>query len=151
MNKKLSHINEAGKAEMVDVGNKPDQRRQATATGIIQLLPETVQLIKRNQIKKGDVLTVAEIAGIQAAKQTPNLIPLCHVLLLNKVKIETSIIESAVEVKCIVKSQGKTGVEMEALTGVSVALLTIYDMCKAVDKSMVIGQIHLIEKTKINL
>lgn len=151
MKKKLSHVNEAGKAEMVDVGTKPDQYRQATASGIIQLLPETIQLIKSNQIKKGDVLTLAEIAGIQAAKQTPNLIPLCHILLLNKVKIETSIIEGGVEVKCIVKSQGKTGVEMEALTGVSVALLTIYDMCKAVDKSMVIDQIHLIEKTKINL
>lgn len=151
MKKKLSHVNEAGKAEMVDVGTKPDQYRQATASGIIQLLPETIQLIKSNQIKKGDVLTLAEIAGIQAAKQTPNLIPLCHILLLNKVKIETSIIEGGVEVKCIVKSQGKTGVEMEALTGVSVALLTIYDMCKAVDKSMVIDQIHLIEKIKINL
>ncbi len=151
MKKKLSHVNEAGKAEMVDVGAKPDQYRQATASGIIQLLPETIQLIKSNQIKKGDVLTLAEISGIQAAKQTPNLIPLCHILLLNKVKIETSIIKNGVEVKCIVQAQGKTGVEMEALTGVSVALLTIYDMCKAVDKSMVIGHIHLIEKTKINI
>lgn len=146
--KKLSHINEAGKAEMVDVSNKPDQIRQATAKGFIKLSATTIQLIKDNQIKKGDVLTVAEIAGIQAAKQTPNLIPLCHTLMLNKVKVEALISENGVEVNCLVKSQGKTGVEMEALTGVSVALLTVYDMCKAVDKSMVLSEIKLIEKTK---
>lgn len=146
--KKLSHINEAGKAEMVDVGNKPEQARQAIAKGKISLSKETLQLIESNQIKKGDVLTVAEIAGIQAAKQTFNLIPLCHTLLLNKVKVECSIIEGGVEVVCLAKSQGKTGVEMEALTGVSVALLTVYDMCKAVDKSMVLSEIKLIEKTK---
>lgn len=146
--KKLSHINEAGKAEMVDVSAKPDQIRQATAKGFIKLSATTIQLIKDNQIKKGDVLTVAEIAGIQAAKQTPNLIPLCHTLMLNKVKVEALISENGVEVNCLVKSQGKTGVEMEALTGVSVALLTVYDMCKAVDKSMVLSEIKLIEKTK---
>ena len=147
MKKNLSHINETGKAEMVDVGSKPDQYRQATASGIIRLSPETIQLIVRNQIKKGDVLTVAEIAGIQAAKQTPNLIPLCHTLLLNKVKIETSIIKSGVEVTSIVKSQGKTGVEMEALTAASVAALTFYDMCKSVTKCMVIESVYLLEKT----
>lgn len=146
--KKLSHINEAGKAEMVDVSAKPDQIRQATAKGFIKLSATTIQLIKDNQIKKGDVLTVAEIAGIQAAKQTPNLIPLCHTLMLNKVKVEALISENGVEVNCLVKSQGKTGVEMEALTGVSVALLTVYDMCKAVDKSMVLSEIKLLEKTK---
>lgn len=145
---KLSHINEAGKAEMVDVSAKPDQIRQAIARGFIKLSAITIKLIKDNQIKKGDVLTVAEIAGIQAAKQTSNLIPLCHPLMINKVKIETSIIENGVEVNCLVKSQGKTGVEMEALTGVSVALLTVYDMCKAVDKSMVMSEIKLLEKTK---
>lgn len=145
---KLSHINEAGKAEMVDVSAKPDQIRQARAKGIINLTGATIQLIKDNQIKKGDVLTVAEIAGIQAAKQTSSLIPLCHPLMINKVKIETSIVENGVEVICMVKSQGKTGVEMEALTGVSVALLTVYDMCKAVDKNMVLGEISLLEKTK---
>ncbi|HEY9114753.1 MAG TPA: cyclic pyranopterin monophosphate synthase MoaC [Bacteroidales bacterium] len=149
--KKLSHINEAGKAEMVDVGSKPEQLRQAIASGFIKLSAETIELIKKNQIKKGDVLTVAEIAGIQAAKQTPALIPLCHALLLDKVKVETKIIEGGVEVTCLVKSQGKTGVEMEALTGVSVALLTVYDMCKAVDKNMEIGKISLLEKTKTDL
>ena len=145
---KLSHINEAGKAEMVDVTNKPDQVRQAIAKGKIKLSAATIQLIKDNEIKKGDVLTVAEIAGIQAAKQTPNLIPLCHTLMLNKVKVDASINMNGVDVICLVKSQGKTGVEMEALTGVSVALLTVYDMCKAVDKSMVLGEISLLEKTK---
>jgi cyclic pyranopterin monophosphate synthase len=151
MEKNLSHVNEEGKAEMVDVGAKPEQLRQATASGIIQLMPETIELIKRNKIKKGDVLTVAEIAGIQAAKQTPSLIPLSHILMLNKVKIETSIIANGIEVRCIVKSQGRTGVEMEALTGVSVALLTVYDMCKAVDSSMVIGDVQLVEKIKEDL
>jgi cyclic pyranopterin phosphate synthase len=145
---KLSHINESGKAEMVDVGNKPDQERIAIAKGKISLSEETLLLIGKNQIKKGDVLTVAEIAGIQAAKQTSNLIPLCHALMLNKVKVETTIINDGVEVVCMAKSQGKTGVEMEALTGVSVALLTIYDMCKAVDKNMIMGEISLLEKTK---
>lgn len=151
MEKNLSHVNEDGKAEMVDVGAKPEKLRQAKARGIIKLMPETIELIKRNKIKKGDVLTVAEIAGIQAAKQTPSLIPLCHILMLNKVKIETSIIANGVEVRCIVKSQGRTGVEMEALTGVSVALLTVYDMCKAVDSSMVIGDVQLVEKIKEDL
>ena len=149
--KKLSHINEAGKAEMVDVGGKPEQLRQAIASGFIKLTAETIELIQKNQIKKGDVLTVAEIAGIQAAKQTPALIPLCHTLLLDKVKVETKLFENGVEVTCLVKSQGKTGVEMEALTGVSVALLTVYDMCKAVDKNMEIGKISLLEKTKTDL
>ncbi len=149
--KKLSHVNEKGKAEMVDVGNKPDQIRQAVAQGKIVLAAETIKLISSNQIKKGDVLTVAEIAGIQAAKQTPALIPLCHTLLLNKVKVEANVVENGVAVSCLVKSQGKTGVEMEALTGVSVALLTIYDMCKAVDKSMVMGEVKLLEKTKTDI
>jgi cyclic pyranopterin monophosphate synthase len=149
--KKLSHINEAGKAEMVDVGGKPEQLRQAIAGGFIKLSAETIELVQNNQIKKGDVLTVAEIAGIQAAKQTPALIPLCHTLLLNKIKVETKLVEGGVEVTCLVRSQGKTGVEMEALTGVSVALLTVYDMCKAVDKNMEIGKISLLEKTKTDL
>jgi cyclic pyranopterin phosphate synthase len=149
--KKLSHINEADKAEMVDVGNKSIQLRQAIAKGFIKLEPETLQLIANNQIKKGDVLTVAEIAGIQAAKQTPALIPLCHTLLLDKVKVETKLVAEGVEITCLVRSQGKTGVEMEALTGVSVALLTVYDMCKAVDKNMVLGGISLIEKTKTDI
>ena len=145
---KLSHINEKGKAEMVDVGHKPDQKREALATGFISLSAETRQQIAGNLIKKGDVLTLAEVAGIQAAKQTANLIPLCHTLLLNKVKVEARLAGDGVEVSCLVRSQGKTGVEMEALTGVSVALLTVYDMCKAVDKNMTIGQISLVKKTK---
>lgn len=149
--KKLSHINETGKAEMVDVGNKSDQLRQAIAAGKIKLSGETIHLIKENQIKKGDVLTVSEVAGIQAAKKTAYLIPLCHILLLNKVKVNAIVQEDGVEVTCVVRSQGKTGVEMEALTGVSIALLSVYDMCKAVDKQMEIGEIRLLEKTKTDL
>lgn len=146
--KELSHIDESGKARMVDVGHKHEQLREAIATGSIKLSAETTSLISQNNIKKGDVLTVAEIAGIQAAKQTASLIPLCHTLLLNKVEITTVLFDTGVEVRCAVRSQGKTGVEMEALTGVTIALLTIYDMCKAVDKNMVIGDISLLEKTK---
>lgn len=149
--KKLSHIDESGKAEMVDVGRKPDQYREAIAKGSIALSESTIALIEQNQIKKGDVLTLAEVAGIQAAKQTSSLIPLCHNLLLNKVKVDTKLTENGIDVFCKARSQGKTGVEMEALTGVSVALLTIYDMCKAVDKNMEIGNISLIEKTKKDL
>ena len=149
--KKFSHTNSDGKARMVDVGTKPVQQRIAIAEGEIKLLPETIHLIKENNIKKGDVLTVAEIAGIQAAKRNSELIPLCHPLLLTKVKIEAKLSDSGIKVTGEVHCNGQTGVEMEALTGVSVALLTIYDMCKAVDKNMVIGKIHLIEKTKTNL
>lgn len=148
---KLSHINEKGKAEMVDVGGKPDQSRQAIAEGFIKLSELTLELIKENKIKKGDVLTVAEIAGIQAAKQCPALIPLCHTLMLNKVKVDTQIIDGGVKVTSLVRCQGKTGVEMEALTAVSVGLLTIYDMCKAVDKNMEMSKIKLMEKTKTDL
>ncbi len=133
---------------MVDVGHKPDQLREAFAKGSISLSATTRKLIAKNLIRKGDVLTLAEVAGIQAAKQTPHLVPLCHTLMLNKVKLEAVLTDTGVEVSCRVSSQGKTGVEMEALTGVSVALLTVYDMCKAVDKEMVIGDIHLVEKTK---
>lgn len=148
---KLSHVNEKGKAEMVDVGAKPDQLREAVAEGFIKLNEKTVKLIEENKIKKGDVLTVAEIAGIQAAKQCPALIPLCHTLMLNKVKVETQLKESGVYVKSLVRCTGKTGVEMEALTAVSVALLTVYDMCKAVDKQMEMSEIKLLQKTKTDL
>lgn len=144
----LSHIDKNGKANMVDVGDKPNQNREARAKGHIKLSPETISMITENQIKKGDVLTVAEIAGIQAAKQTPALIPLCHTLMVTKVDVKATINETGVEVNCYVKCIGQTGVEMEALTAVSVALLTVYDMCKAVDKGMVIGDIILLEKTK---
>ncbi len=147
----LSHIDSEGKARMVDVGNKPLQHRVAVAKGHISLNAKTINLIKENNIKKGDVLTVAEIAGIQAAKRTSDLIPLCHPLQINKVKIEAKLDKSGVTVIGEVRCIGQTGVEMEALTGVSVALLTIYDMCKAVDKQMLIGDICLIEKTKTDL
>lgn len=151
MNKELSHIDDKGKANMVDVGAKPQQIRQAKATGFIMLSSETVKLIGENQMKKGDVLTVSEIAGIQAAKQTPNLIPLCHTLMLTKVDVKATLLDNGVRVDSLVKCIGQTGVEMEALTAVSVALLTVYDMCKAVDKNMVIDAITLLEKTKQDL
>ncbi|HDP75078.1 MAG TPA: cyclic pyranopterin monophosphate synthase MoaC [Bacteroidales bacterium] len=144
----LSHIDQNGKANMVDVGHKPNQIRKASAKGFIQLQPETLKLIRENQMKKGDVLTIAEIAGIQAAKRTPELIPLCHTLMLAKVDVKTTLCDNGVEVISYAKSIGQTGVEMEALTAASVALLTVYDMCKAVDKQMVIEQVKLIEKTK---
>ena len=144
----LSHIDDKGKANMVDVGDKPNQVRQAKATGFIKLSPETVNLIRENQMKKGDVLTVSEIAGIQAAKQTPSLIPLCHTLMLTKVDVKATLTDIGVKIDSLVKCIGQTGVEMEALTAVSVALLTVYDMCKAVDKSMKISNIKLTEKSK---
>jgi cyclic pyranopterin phosphate synthase len=133
---------------MVDVGHKPAQERIARAEGRIRINPETLKLIRANMMKKGDVLTVAEIAGIQAAKNTSALIPLCHPLLLTKVDVKATLEEEGIRVVSLVKTTGQTGVEMEALTGVSVALLTIYDMCKATDKSMRISDIVLIEKTK---
>lgn len=144
----LSHLNSDGKANMVDVGGKPEQIRVAKASGFIQLQPHTLQLVNENLIKKGDVLTIAEIAGIQAAKETPRLIPLCHTLLLNQVKVKTTVKLDGVFIESTVKCTGKTGVEMEALTAVSVALLTVYDMCKAVDKQMVISEIKLDLKEK---
>jgi len=144
----LSHTDKDGKANMVDVGHKPNQIREASAAGFIRLLPQTVKLIRENQMKKGDVLTIAEIAGIQAAKRTPELIPLCHTLMLIKVDVKAALNDSGVVVKSYAKCIGQTGVEMEALTAASVALLTIYDMCKAVDKQMVIERVELIEKTK---
>ena len=136
---------------MVDVGAKPNQIREAKASGYITLSPETVALISENNMKKGDVLTVAEVAGIQAAKRAADLIPLCHTLLLTKVDVKATIIENGVEVNSLVRCVGQTGVEMEALTAVSVALLTVYDMCKAVDKEMVISDVKLIEKTKVDI
>lgn len=146
--KKLSHVDEKGKLNMVDVGAKPDQVRVAIAEGFIKLAPATVKLINENQIAKGDVMTVAEIAGIQAAKKTSELIPLCHPLFITKIDVKTALKKNGIHVKSTVKCIGKTGVEMEALTAVNVALLTIYDMCKAVDKNMVMTDIRLIEKTK---
>ncbi|MCY1723377.1 cyclic pyranopterin monophosphate synthase MoaC [Prolixibacteraceae bacterium Z1-6] len=146
---KLSHINSEGKANMVDVGAKPQQVRTAKASGFIRLQPETVKLIKDSLIKKGDVITIAEIAGIQAAKETSRLIPLCHPLQLTKVEVKATIKENGVKVSSLTKCIGQTGVEMEALTAVNVALLTIYDMCKAVDKQMELSEIKLDFKEKI--
>lgn len=147
----FSHTDDKGKANMVDVGAKPNQLRVAKAIGSISLKPETIKLIRENSMKKGDVLTVAEIAGIQAAKRTAELIPLCHTLLITKVEVKTTITENGVDVESIARCVGQTGVEMEALTAVSVALLTIYDMCKAVDKEMVINDVKLVEKTKTDI
>lgn len=144
----LSHIDEQGKARMVDVGHKAPQLRIAKAEGHIILHPDTIGLIKENTMKKGDVLTIAEIAGIQAAKKTSDLIPLCHPLQLTKVKVKAQLDGTGVKIFSETKCIGQTGVEMEALTAVSVALLTIYDMCKAVDKNMIINDTRLVEKTK---
>ncbi|MCD4732097.1 MAG: cyclic pyranopterin monophosphate synthase MoaC [Bacteroidales bacterium] len=147
----LSHTNKKGKANMIDVGSKPDQIRTAVAEGKIFMKKGTVRLIKENQLKKGDVLTIAEIAGIQGGKKTSELIPLCHPLQITKLDVKTELVENGVIVKSYAKCIGKTGIEMEALTAVHVALLTVYDMCKAVDKEMVIGEIQLIEKNKSDL
>jgi cyclic pyranopterin phosphate synthase len=149
--KELSHTDDKGKARMVDVGGKPIQQRTAVAQGHIKLSAETLDLINENQIKKGDVLTIAEVAGIQGAKKTSELIPLCHPLALTKVKVNTKIVEDGVLVTGEARCIGQTGVEMEALTAVNIALLTIYDMCKAVDKDMVMGEIKLLKKTKSDL
>lgn len=148
---KFSHIDDQGKAKMVDVSHKPDQVRVARAKGFIKLQAETVALIRDNKMKKGDVLTVAEIAGIQAAKKNSELIPLCHPLPLSKVEVKTELKEDGVAVETMAKCIGQTGVEMEALMAANVTLLTIYDMCKAVDKEMVLNEITLLEKTKTDL
>ncbi len=144
----FSHIDEQGKANMVDVSAKPNQVRTAIASGNIRLQASTLLLIKENQIKKGDVLSIAEIAGIQGGKKTSELIPLCHPLMISKIDVKATLTETGVNVKSFAKCTGQTGIEMEALTAVSIALLTIYDMCKAVDKEMCIEDILLIEKTK---
>ena len=141
----LTHLNTRGEAHMVDVADKPESRREATASGHIQMKPETLALLSEGGLPKGDVLATARIAGIQAAKRTHELIPLCHALPLSKVSVDFHLDEqnSRVEVVATCRLNGRTGVEMEALTAVSVACLTLYDMCKAVDKDMEIGAIHL--------
>ncbi len=144
---KLSHLDVKGQAHMVDVSAKAITIRSATAKGSILMLPETVALISTGQAKKGDVLATARIAGIQAAKRTSDLIPLCHPLMISKVSVEFKIDESAIHVESTVKVEGKTGVEMEALTACSIACLTIYDMLKAVDRGMCITNLRLIEKS----
>lgn len=142
---KLTHIDQSGKASMVDVSAKTPTSRRAVATGFVSMTPATLALIKNNNIAKGDVLATARIAGIQGAKQCPSLIPLCHPLMLSKVGIDFEIddMHSKVKISCECKLVGNTGVEMEALTGVSVAALTIFDMCKAADPNMLIGDIRV--------
>ena len=146
--RKLTHLDEEGKAHMVDVGQKTITKRVAVARGRVQMEPETLRLIREGAMKKGDVLTVAQIAGIQAAKQTHNLIPMCHPLMLNHISLSFTFNEedSNIEIEGRVRVSGKTGVEMEALTAVSVAALTIYDMAKAVDRGMRITDIRVVEK-----
>ena len=148
MSQKLSHIDEEGQARMVDVGHKPETIRTAVAKGSVLMLPETLRLILEGNIKKGDVLSTARIAGIMAAKKTSDLIPLCHPLPITHVEVDFSIVqeESRIDIEAAVRVTGKTGVEMEALTAVSVAALTIYDMAKAVDRGMRITDIHLASK-----
>jgi cyclic pyranopterin phosphate synthase len=146
--KRLTHISDDGRAQMVDVSAKPLSNRSAVAAGRIRLQRETLDLISKDQISKGNVFATARIAGIQAAKQTAHLIPLCHILPLGEVKIDIIASNEGAEVKCAAKTVAQTGVEMESLVGVTVALLTIYDMCKAVDKHMEIYEVRLVEKTK---
>lgn len=148
MPSKLTHIDETGRMQMVDVGEKHDSMRWAVARGEVRMKPETLKLIREGAIKKGDVLSVAQVAGIMAAKRTAELIPLCHPLQTTHIEVKLTLDERlpGVLITATVRVVGKTGVEMEALTAVSVAALTVYDMAKAVDRSMHIGNIHLVEK-----
>ena len=149
----LSHLDEAGRARMVDVGGKPISVRTAVASGVIRMSPDAYRLVAEQAIAKGDVLAVSEVAGTLAAKRTAELIPLCHPLGLDHVVVEAAVDEGipGVRVRAAVKAVGRTGVEMEALTAVSVALLTVYDMVKAADATMVIADVHLVEKKKAPL
>ena len=144
----FSHLDEEGTARMVDVGGKAVIRRTATATGRVSMAPETVQALREKALPKGDALNTAKIAGVMAAKRTPDLIPLCHGLNLTSVDLRFTVFDDGVEILATSRASDRTGVEMEALTAVSVAALTLYDMCKAVDKGMEIGEIKLLEKTK---
>ena len=145
----LTHVDAFGRPRMVDITEKPDTQREAIAKGMVKVKPSTLDLLKTGSMPKGDVLAVAQLAGIMAAKKTPSFIPLCHPLLIDDIKVELNLDEenSAVEITASVKSTGKTGVEMEALTATAVAALTIYDMCKAVDRGMNIGSIRLVRKS----
>ncbi len=146
---KLTHLDESGRPRMVDVSGKPDTQREAVAKGTVRMRSSTFDLIKKGQVAKGDVLTTAQLAGIMAAKQTPGLIPLCHPLLIGEIKVEFSMDEAnhAIDITATVRSIGKTGVEMEALTATAVSALTVYDMCKAVDRGMKIENIRLVKKS----
>lgn len=145
----FTHFNDQGRAHMVDVGQKADTEREAVARARINMKPETLKMIKAGTIKKGDVLAVAQVGGIMAAKQTGSLIPMCHPIFITGIDIRFELDDdnSSIGVEAVVRTVGKTGVEMEALTAVSAACLTIYDMCKAVDRGMVISDIHLVKKT----
>jgi len=145
---KLSHIGADNRPVMVDISSKPDSYRVAQATGFIKLAENTIMQINENRMKKGNVLVTAELAGVMAAKKTFDLIPLCHTLVILKVDVKTLIVDGGVKACSEVICSGKTGVEMEALTAVSIALLTVYDMCKAVDKNMEITNVKIIKKTK---
>lgn len=144
----FSHLDAAGTARMVDTGHKPIQRRTATAEGFVSMAPATITALRDRALPKGDVLTVARIAAIQAAKRTDSLIPLCHSLPLDAVDVDFSVLDDGVAIRATASTSSRTGVEMEALTAVSIAGLTIYDMCKAVDKAMVLQNIRLTSKTK---
>jgi cyclic pyranopterin phosphate synthase len=144
---KLTHLDATGAARMVDVSAKADTVREAVAEGVIAMAPQVMAAIRAGDVKKGDVLGTARIAGIMAAKQTSNLIPLCHPLPIASVSVDFDYVDTGVRVETSVRTNGKTGVEMEALTAASVALLTIYDMAKALDKGMVIGPVRLLAKS----
>lgn len=146
LNMEFTHFNENGHAKMVDVSEKNETQRKAVARGYIKMNPETIQMILDKKMKKGDVLSVAQVGGICGAKKTWDLIPMCHNILLTGADISFEIADDKVWIEATVKTTGKTGVEMEALTAVSITALTIYDMCKAVDKNMIIGDIKLLEK-----
>ena len=148
MGSRLTHVDEGGKARMVDVSAKPRVRRRAVARGRISLAPATVALVRENGLAKGDVLAVARIAGIMAAKKTSDLIPLCHNVQIEQVEVALAVEDDGIAIEATSLCTDKTGIEMQALTAVSVAALAIWDMCKAVDKSMKIGDIVLVEKTK---
>lgn len=143
----LTHLNEAGRGHMVDVSDKEDTRRTARARGTIRMHPDTISRIKEGSLKKGDVLGIAQIAGVMAAKRTWETIPLCHNILLQAVDIEFEIAETEVTATSLIQTIGKTGAEMEALNAVTTALLTVYDMCKAIDKEMTLSEIRVIEKS----
>jgi cyclic pyranopterin monophosphate synthase len=145
---RFSHLDDEGEARMVNVGEKSVTRRTATAGGYVEMAPETVELLRKKALPKGDALNTARIAGVMAAKRTPDLIPLCHGLNLTAIDLEFTVKNQRIEILSVARASDRTGVEMEALTAVSVAALTLYDMCKAVDKGMVIGGIKLLEKTK---
>ncbi len=145
---KLNHVDGSGKAQMVDISAKPPMHREAVAAGKIILAPATLKLLKKNLLQKGDVLAVARVAAIQGGKKTAELIPLCHPLSIHQLDVQFQVVNDGIDIIAKAVSEGKTGIEMEALTAVSIAALTIYDMCKAVDKHMIIGAIALLEKSK---